>query len=488
MTFNSYIFIFIFLPVFLAGLYILQRVSGSADRKRANIRLWIIVCSMVFFVGYGLISLWALLISVLFNAIWGYLIYKKDIPVLPAVVLNVLFLCFFKYGSLMGMPVAISFYTFQQIAFLVMLKKKEIEKFDLLEYLSYILFFPKILQGPLADYGRVTHGMDSLKDKRVNSADILDGLILFVFGLAKKVLLSDALGLGADYGYSNLASITAIDAIIVALCYSLQLYFDFSGYCDMAEGICRMMGMELDINFNAPYRARNIAEFWDRWHITLTKFFTKYVYIPLGGSRKGQHRTYCNILIVFLLSGIWHGVGGSFIVWGMLHGVLMVLTRLYGTATGKSSSAESRGTIAPVKRSGIVDVIKVFLTFSYVTVAWVFFRANTASDAMTLLSKIVTPSSWSGARVSIKLAECFQIDELWYIFKVTPIPSLSFGGYVPMWLILILALLLTFAVPTARELTAKMKKSPIVMALMGLLFIWCTISLGNVSTFLYVNF
>ncbi len=483
MTFNSYIFIFIFLPVFLLGISCLQRMPWDDSRKTTNIRLWIIACSAIFFVGYGTLSLWALLLSVLFNTAWGLLIDKKDASVLPGVIVNVLFLCFFKYISPLGMPIAVSFYTFQQIAFLVMLKKKEIERFDFLTYLSYILFFPKILQGPLADYKKVSGGINSLKDKRINSADILDGLVLFTLGLAKKVLLSDALGLGADYGYSNLSGLTAIDAIIVALCYSLQLYFDFSGYCDMAEGICKMMGMELDINFNAPYRARNIAEFWDRWHITLTKFFTRYVYIPLGGSRKGQLRTYCNILIVFLLSGIWHGVGVNFIIWGMLHGVLMVITRIYGKAkAGRSGAVKGKTT------SGAADFIRVILTFSYVTIAWVFFRANTASDAITLLGKMVTLSAWSGAHVSIRLAECFQLDELWYIFKVTPIPSLKYGGYVPMWMILILALFLVFKVPTARELTAKMKKGPIVMVLLGLLFVWCTISLGNVSTFLYVNF
>ncbi|MBE5844859.1 MAG: MBOAT family protein [Butyrivibrio sp.] len=482
MTFNSYIFIFIFLPVFLLGLYLLQSFIGTGNRKKTYIRLWIIACSAIFFVGYGMLSLWALLLSIAFNALWGFLIDKKGVPALPGVLVNVLFLCFFKYGTFTGMPIAVSFYTFQQIAFLVMLKKKEIEKFELLEYLSYILFFPKILQGPLADYRKVTDGINTLKDRRINSADVLDGLVLFVFGLSKKVLLSDALGLGADFGYSNLAGLSAIDAIIVALCYSLQLYFDFSGYCDMAEGVCKMMGMDLDVNFNAPYKAKNIAEFWDRWHITLTKFFTKYVYIPLGGSRKGTFRTYLNILIVFFVSGIWHGTGVSFIVWGMLHGILMVITRIYGRAKGTGDKVAAGST------SKVTDCIKIFLTFSYVTVAWVFFRANTVADALTLLGKIITPSAWSGLRVGIKLAECFQLDEIWYIFKVTPIPSLSFGGYVCMWLILLIALIFVFALKPARDLAVKIRKTPIAMVIIAFLFIWCTLSLGNVSTFLYVNF
>ncbi len=472
MTFNSYIFIFIYLPVFLLILYILQSFIDDAGKRGKLIRLWIILSSAAFFVGFGSFSLWAILLSIAINGLWGYLIRKKGVSVIPGVIFNVAFLAFFKFGTVSGMPIAVSFYTFQQIAFLVMLKKGEIEEFNLGEYLSYILFFPKILQGPLADYKKITGELNTLKNKRVNAESVLNGLILFVLGLSKKVLISDALGLGADYGYSNLSTLTALDAIIVALCYSLQLYFDFSGYCDMAEGICRMMDVSLDVNFNAPYKSANIAEFWDRWHITLTKFFTKYVYIPLGGSRKGQFRTYLNILIVFLLSGIWHGAGWNFVVWGMLHGVLMVITRFIHKDSGKDT----------------LRWLKTFLTFCYVTVAWVFFRAANVSDALTLLKKIVTPDAYYGMRISIKLAECFQLDELWYIFKVTPISHYSFGGYVCMWIILILSLVFVFALKPARELAETIKRRPLTMVVMAILFVWCTLSLGNVSTFLYVNF
>ncbi len=465
MTFNSYIFIFVFLPAFLLGIYLLRRVFSDKSYSLTLIRMWIIIASVIFFVGYGKISLGALFLSVSFNAVMGYLIYKKNISVIPGIIVNIAFLCFFKYNGSIIMPVAVSFYTFSQIAFLIELKRGEIPRYDLLEYLSFILFFPKIMQGPIADYKNVSGQIEKLKDKMISSDDVLHGIILFTFGLAKKVLLSDVLGKGADYGYQSLSTLTALDAVIVSLCFTFQLYFDFSGYCDMAEGICRMMGIDLDINFNEPYKAGNIGEFWDRWHITLTRFFTRYVYIPLGGSRRGTFRTYINILIVFLLSGIWHGAGLSFIVWGMLHGLAMVFDR----AVGKKRCAP--------------------LTFIYVNLAWVFFRASTIGDALTLIGKIFSPNAWYyGHHVSIKLAECFQLDELWYILKVTPIAGMPFGGYICMWLILALSALLVFKAQTARALAGRIKRTPFVMVVTGLLFVWCTISLGNVSTFLYVNF
>ena len=478
MIFHSYSFIFIFLPVFLLGIYFLQ-TGSSFDKSRGKlIRLWMILMSILFFVFYGVFSVTMLCISIIWNAGWGYIIKKRHISIIPGIVGNVLFLCFFKYNGSIGMPVAVSFYTFQQIAFLAQLQKGEIEDFCLMEYLEYILFFPKLLQGPLADYREVTKEFDAIGMRKLRADDLLQGMILFILGLSKKVLLSTALGFGADYGYQNLQTLTGMDAVITALCYSLQLYFDFSGYCDMAEGICKMIGMKLTINFNAPYRAANISEFWDRWHMSLTHFFTKYVYIPLGGSRRGVLRTYVNILIVFLISGIWHGAGITFIVWGLMHGVLMVITRAYGIKTSKKRNTDNE----------FMRCFKVFMTFLYVSIAWVFFRAPSVSDALTLLGKIVTPDAWSGARVSIKLAECFQLDELWYVLKVTPISRMPFGGYVCMWMILFFSCIVVFAGKNARNLAADGKNSPLRMILLGFLFMWCVLSLGGVSTFLYVNF
>ncbi|MCR5657464.1 MAG: MBOAT family protein [Butyrivibrio sp.] len=501
MTFNSYSFIFVYLPVFLLGLFAIQKLYGNAVFGDKAVKLWITAMSILFFCGYGEFSAGILCISILFNSLFAAFLSRKKLFMLIAVLGNVAFLCLFKYDGNLIMPIAISFYTFQQIAYQIKLYKGEIDKFDLLDYLSYILFFPKIMQGPLADYEKVNDGISELSKKTVNSVDILNGLFLFTLGLSKKVLLSDVLGSAVNYGYSNPAGLTGLDAVIVAVCYSFQLYFDFSGYCDMAEGICKMMGMELQINFNAPYISGNIAEFWDRWHISLTKFFTRYLYIPLGGSRRGTFRTYLNILIVFFISGLWHGKGYTFLVWGMMHGVLMVVTRIYGSVADKNKKAGAGSLNGPSK---VVYAVKVALTFIYVTCAWVFFRADTLSDALTVIKKMFTPSGFAGTHISIKLAECFQMDEIWYVFKVTPIPKWTYGGYVCMWMILIFTSVLIFSGKTAKMMADSFEKRLMAATcvdtgkkdgrlvfytvILAGLFTWCVLSLGNVSTFLYVNF
>ena len=501
MTFNSYSFIFAYLPVFLLGLFAIQKLYGNAVFGEKAVKLWITVMSVLFFCGYGELSMEIFGLSILFNGLFAAYLTKKKPFMLIAILGNVAFLCLFKYNGNLVMPIAISFYTFQQIAYQVKLYKGEIEEFKFLDYLSYILFFPKIMQGPLADYEKINDGIAGLSKKTVNSVDILNGLFLFTLGLSKKVLLSDVLGKAVNYGYSSLEGLTGLDAVIVAVCYSFQLYFDFSGYCDMAEGICKMMGMELQINFNAPYIAKNISEFWDRWHITLTKFFTRYLYIPLGGSRRGALRTYLNILVVFFVSGLWHGQGYTFIVWGLMHGVLMVLTRLF-KGNGRKATKEKADSGLVLK---LKNAFKTLLTFIYVTVAWVFFRADTLLDALTVVKKMVTPSGYAGAHISIKLAECFQMDEIWYVFKVTPIPKWTYGGYVCMWLILIITVALVFRGKTAKMMAesfekrlsenmaegAEQKKDVKLVCytiILAGLFAWCVLSLGNVSTFLYVNF
>ena len=488
MTFNSYSFIFIYLPVFLAVLYLIQIY---VDKKSADkvIRLWIIAMSALFFVFFGMRSICVFALSIVANTIFAKIISekKKGLPI--AVVFNVSLLCLFKYSANPVMPVAISFYTFQQIAFLTELKRGNIKDFSLLNYLSYILFFPKILQGPLSEYDNLNRQIASLSEKKINSEGIMDGLYLFALGLFKKVLLSDVLGKAVDFGYGNVASLTALDAVIVAISYSFQLYFDFSGYCDMAEGVCRMMGIELQMNFNAPYIAKNISDFWDRWHISLTKFFTKYVYIPLGGSRRGVLRTYLNILIVFFISGIWHGKGLTFIIWGMMHGVMMVLTRaIVHPSTDKDKSKNGPNKNKPL---GAINVIQTALTFIYVTAAWVFFRAPSVNDAALIIKKCATGISDYGLHISIELAECFQLDELWYVFKVTPIPSWNKSGYLCMWIILVVSALFIFSGKTASNMADKFaqgKNGILKTVFISIIFVWSVLSLGGVSTFLYVNF
>lgn len=290
-----------------------------------------------------------------------------------------------------------------------------------------------------------------------------------------------------DYGYANLAALNSGDAFIVMLSYTLQLYFDFSGYTDMAMGIAGMLGFDLPLNFNSPYKAANIIEFWKGWHITLTRFFTKYLYIPMGGNRKGEARTYINMLIVFLVSGIWHGAGINFIIWGMLHGVLYVITRGWlkrKQRPSRQSSRSCRHDFASLP-AGIKRVISVFCTFLYVNIAWVFFRAPSVKEAVLLLKKM---AAFQFGRINWDMAGYFNLDEFWYVIKVLHIDSWQYAHYILMAVILLAALCIVFFAKTAVTVAGKMKPSAVNMMIMAVLFVWCVITFSEVSSFIYFNF
>jgi D-alanyl-lipoteichoic acid acyltransferase DltB (MBOAT superfamily) len=257
------------------------------------------------------------------------------------------------------------------------------------------------------------------------------------------------------------------------LSYTLQIYFDFSGYCDMAMGISEILGFSLPLNFNAPYQAENIIDFWKGWHITLTRFFTKYLYIPLGGNRKGEGRMYLNTLIVFFISGIWHGAGLQFIVWGLMHGVLYVITRRL--QKGKEEK----------KSTGIKKAVSTFLTFLYVNLAWVFFRAPSVKEALTLLGTILR---FQWVRADYSLADYFNRDEFWYVIKVLHIDGWQYAHYILMVLMLAFALILVFAGKPAAVLAEKVKPRVLTSVLLAALFVWCVLSFSQVSSFIYFNF
>lgn len=246
----------------------------------------------------------------------------------------------------------------------------------------------------------------------------------------------------------------------------------------MAVGIGRMLGIEIPANFNSPYKATNIVDFWKRWHITLNRFLTKYVYIPLGGNRKGQGRMYLNLLLVFFISGLWHGAGFHFIVWGMLHGVLYVITRFW---RGHVRNKDDRNVIT----EKIMTIMSQIATFLYVSVAWVYFRADNIAQANALLR---TACKGEVKRISLDLAECLQPDEFWYVIKVLHLDNLSFSRYILMFLILAVGLYLSMAGQNAQERVARLKYGPVSAAVLVVLAVWCILSFSGVSTFLYFNF
>ncbi|MCR5502279.1 MAG: MBOAT family protein [Lachnospiraceae bacterium] len=503
MTFNSYLFLFIFMPV-TAVIYWKLRKKGHTGAS-----LWFLIfASLIFYGSVSLTGLAVFLFELFLNRLFAAGILKNrennrkaaGAILTAGIVTELLILILFKYfgrlfiisGFKIEAP-GISFYTFCGIMLLTecfreggMPEKEGIKALSLREHLLYMTFFPKLLQGPIA----APYEMLSQKEggSSLSFETLYRSLLLFSFGLFKKVILADTLGAAVDFGFTNLNALHTGEALIVMLSYTLQLYFDFSGYCDMASAAAAVFGFSLPLNFRSPYRARNIIDFWKRWHITLTGFFTKYVYIPLGGSRKGKGRTILNILIIFFLSGLWHGSGWNFLIWGMMHGIAFALLRLigFGNPKKKEKSPERSGKLPEEEGlPGAGTIIKTAFTFLYVNAAWVFFRAPSAKDALHLFSDM---GQFWFPRFNYNLAKCFQIPELWYALKLLRIDRLSFGQYVPMALLLLFMTILVFRKKTADDYAKTCRIGAGNTFLMTLLMIWGVLSMTGVQTYLYVNF
>ena len=520
MVFNSYSFVLMFMPIFLIGIYVKKGNAGKVCD------LWIIACSLIFYAFFGINHLAVFLISIFWNIcvaiplkfmrsssahvnLFGKDIAPAKLWMAVGVSGNIILLMFFKLwkpivsafsGDTSGFffPIAISFFTFNQISYIVDLAGGEIEEFSLRNYLSYILFFPKLIQGPLMGYTDFRKEMEKVYEFKAEYETILRGLLLFSIGLFKKVIIADTFSAAVDYGYDNILALGSLEAVLTALFYGFQIYFDFSGYCDMASAICMMIGFELPVNFNSPYKAENIVDFWKRWHITLSKFFTGYLYIPLGGNRKGKTRTYVNYMIVFLLSGIWHGTGITFIIWGAMHGVLYVVTKALGNIGAAAKSEVTDNNLQKIYGDKAVYVGKasktclkntinagILATFIYVNVAWIFFRAENVRDAICLIKQMFV----GGLKpISTGLSSCFQLDELWYVIKITPIMNFNFAWDACLWLFVIAAVVMIFFCENALVRSRECKIGLSSTLLTAFLLVWSIVSLGDVSTFLYMNF
>lgn len=472
----------LFLPIFLAAYFSIRTCIKDHKKKEGMLNLLMILGSLVF---YGLFDfrntvIFCMSIFLNINAI-NIIRMKKNSRLRLGICIaaNIAILFFFKFRGTF-FPVAISFYTFNQISYLVDLYRGDIEEHDLMNYLIYILFFPKLLQGPLMNYSDFIGGLKKAYDEDLDWEKIMRGMLLLSIGMFKKVILADTFAKAVDYGFSSIPNLGRMEAILSAVFYSFQLYFDFSGYCDVAAAICLMMGFELALNFNSPYKAVDIDDFWDRWHITLTKFFTKYVYIPLGGNRKGRLRTYENIFTVFLLSGIWHGNGLTFVVWGMMHGILSIITRIVKNKKKASGEKAQSKAVSVCKR-----IFGTIFTYAYVTAAWVFFRAEKISDALLLFKRMAV----GGIRPFYStFADGFNLDEIWYVIKVTPLMKLSFAWDICLWLFLIVGAGVIFFGKNAISYSKECKINLGTTVLTAVLLVWSIISFSGVSTFLYMNF
>jgi D-alanyl-lipoteichoic acid acyltransferase DltB (MBOAT superfamily) len=382
--FNSYIFIFLFLPVTFFLYFYLHR-RGEVVFSKA----FLVVASLFFYSWWNIAYLPLILISMLFNYGVGKALKKegKSTFVLLSfgIMANLSLLGYFKYRDFfveninyflddkiallhLALPLAISFFTFQQIAYLVDSYRKETKEYDFLNYALFVTFFPQLIAGPIVHHKEMMPQFAAKENWVKNYAHIATGLFIFSIGLFKKVVIADTFAIWATKGFDESVSLDMLAAWSTSLSYTFQLYFDFSGYTDMAIGVALLFNIKLPINFFSPYKATSIQEFWRRWHITLSRFLKEYIYIPLGGNRKGEFRTYSNLFTTFLLGGIWHGAGWTFVFWGALHGVALMIHRMW----------QKLGKRLPT-------LIAWFLTFNFINIAWVFFRAKEFEDAMKVL-------------------------------------------------------------------------------------------------------
>lgn len=480
MSFHSYAFVLAFLPIAVLGFHCKKKIGNTGSTK-----FFLVLLSLIFLGFSDVRNVVILLLSMLVN----YLVFmamqksgKKKILLVIGILLNLLALFYFKYTDSLFVPLGISFFTFSQIAFLMENYRGELSNMSLSNYSVYVTFFPKMVQGPIMLPGEMEKQLDEAIEKKADWEACFKGFALFVLGLSKKVLLADTFGVAVNHGYTNLSSLASGDAWILMLSYTLQIYFDFSGYCDMAMGVSQMMGFSLPLNFDSPYKANNILEFWKRWHMTLTRFFTKYLYIPLGGNRKGEVRTYLNMLIIFFVSGIWHGAGLTFILWGILHGTLYVITKwLKSRREDAKQAQQSDAKFFCTAR----HVLSVACTFLYVNIAWIFFRASTLQEALSVLKKMF---SFEFRKINLNFAKCFELDEFWYVMKVLKMDRFDWAHYVLMVLLLLVALAIVFFGKTAPQISEKMKPSFLHVCVLSVLLVWCILSFSNVSSFIYVNF
>lgn len=379
----------------------------------------------------------------------------------------------FKYSAFLSggavqpsfVPLGISFFTFQQIWYLhEVYAGRFTETPTVGEYLTYSFFFPTVSSGPIL---KPQSFFSQLRDTAPDSRDTAAGLYAIGLGLAKKVLLADNLGVLVNNGWSNLSELTALTAWCVILGYTLQLYFDFSGYCDIAAGCARLLGLHLPVNFNSPYRSLSVTEFWKRWHMTLTAFLRENVYFPLGGSRKGCRRMYLNIFIVYLISGIWHGAGWTFILWGLLHGLAQVTERLWGS-----------------RRDALPKWLRWGMTFLFLNLAWVFFRAPDVSSALTLLKTAVT-GGMGGLRVwLVKGLFAREISALLILF-----PGLEAATiYLRVGAVLGIGLIAALSPRNVIQQMEDFRPNWRTGLYVALLAVWSILSFTGVVTFIYANF
>lgn len=452
MLFNSPEFILFFLPISFIVYTLLNRYGFYSIA-----RLWLVAASLFFYSWWNIAYLPLLIGSVLGNFYIGTRLnaaatqhkrtYRKAL-LAAGITANLALLAYFKYADFLieninslldapislpviVLPLAISFFTFQQIAYLVDNYKCKAKEQSFLNYALFIMFFPQLIAGPIVHHKEMMPQFALRPSLHERHRNITVGIFIFSIGLFKKVILADTFAQWATLGFDEKPTLGFLEAWITSFSYTFQLYFDFSGYTDMAIGAALLFNIRLPINFDSPYKALSIQDFWRRWHITLSRFLRDYLYIPLGGNRSGQWRTCMNLMLTFILGGLWHGAGWMFIWWGALHGAALVLHRLW----------QQLGYRMPT-------ILAWILTLNFVNFAWIFFRAKDLDNALKIVNAMfsINPGTI--------LAELFQLRDMVVHMSIPEllVPAKELLAPAPLaWLLTGLAISLLFRNSSERQ-------------------------------------
>ena len=470
MLFNSYEFIFAFLPITLVVYYALaSRFSNLAAK------VFLVLASVCFYSYWDISNLPILLTSIFVNYVFGHLLTKNRSKLLLSlgIAFNILFLGYFKYTDFVianinelltlqipmqgiALPLGISFFTFTQTAYLVDVYRGETKEYSKSDYLLFVTIFPHLIAGPILYHKDMIPQFSEVDRYKLNYRNMTYGILWFVIGLFKKVVIADRLAVYANMIFNSTRELTMLDAWGGSLAYTLQLYFDFSGYSEMAIGLGLMFNYNLPLNFNYPYRACSIIDFWRRWHMTLSAFLKDYLYIPLGGNRTGHHMR--NILITMFLGGLWHGAGWTFIFWGVLHGCFICINHLWRKT-----------------KICLPKVLNWFLTFNAVNIAWIFFRADSLDKAMNMCKSMVDVSNFY-LPYSSHAAKYFS--------------AFGYEGFVQLaarnYLELVAYLLLSMFIIKVEKI--ERYNVYLTAVVMSVVFLYAVTKIGQISEFLYFQF
>lgn len=455
MLFSTYEFIFVFLPIALTGYFTLSRQGRNFSA------LWLLASSLAFYGVNDAKSLPIFIISICVNYFVGRKIESggaKKFWLISGLSFDFILLAYFKITGYL--PLGVSFFTFTQSAYIINIYRGSAKTESLTKYAGYVSFFPHVISGPISDYRDIMPQLNDDSKLVPNWDNIAAGITLFILGLFKKVCIADMLAPTLNEIFAYVEALTFVEAWFAALGYGMQLYFDFSAYSDMAIGVALMFNIRLPQNFDSPYKSLCIIDFWRRWHITLGVWIRDYIYIPMGGSREGELKRTRNVITAMLFTGLWHGLGWTFILWGLLHGLMLAVNHQW----------RRLGVKLPV-------ILSWALTFAGVIVCWVVFRAENLNDAGKILSAMLDIRH---IVLPVGLAKYFGFLEAY---------GVSFGEFASgRKKVFLLVMCITILFPNTRQIIERFRPRPLYAVIAVVLAIISLVNFSGVSDFLYFQF